>query len=263
MADIQRDINQIATARYGREVRGSIVNALTLMNEESSEAIDKAVTAQDSASASAEEARTYADRLVDLSGGTANQVLTKNSNADFDYSWQNSQGGGGGASDAYEVTYGDTNVGDTLDVMPRLSGEVQTVAPAPKDADTLGGRITASDIDAINTDLAEYKSNVLGLKSNQVIRRKAYEGSNLACTVADGNLFRSTAITIDISEFGFKTLSSVKPSIIQTTGNATTIIGASIYGIPTKDEVKFFVWTPTSKTINTYFTVDLECIGTI
>lgn len=183
MADIQRDIDQIATARYGREVRGSIVNALTLMNEESSEAIDKAVTAQDSASASAEEARTYADRLVDLSGGTANQVLTKNSNADFDYSWQNSQGGGG-ASDAYEVTYGDTNVGDTLDVMPRLSGEVQTVAPAPKDADTLGGRYSAEDIDAINTDLTELSKNEVGSRTDIT----SYSANFFTCPT-DGYIF--------------------------------------------------------------------------
>lgn len=184
MANIQDDINQIATARYGREVRGSIVNALTLMNEESSEAIDKAVTAQDSASASAEEARTYADRLVDLSGGNANQVLTKNSNADFDYSWKDSQGGGGGASDAYEVTYGETNVGDALDVMPRLAGEVQTVVPAPKDADTLGGRITASDIDAINTDLTELSKSEVGSRTDIT----SYSANFFTCP-SDGYIF--------------------------------------------------------------------------
>ena len=133
MANIQEDINQIATARYGRDVRGSIVNALILMNDESSEAIDKAVTAQDSAVASATEAKSYADRLVDFGGGTTGQVLTKKSNADFDYSWEESQGG---TSDAYETTYGESNVGDTLDIMPRLAGAVQGTSPTPK-KDTL------------------------------------------------------------------------------------------------------------------------------
>ena len=146
MANIQEDINQIATARYGREVRGSIVNALILMNDESSEAIDKAVTAQDSAVASATEAKSYADRLVDFGGGTTGQVLTKKSNADFDYSWEESQGG---TSDAYETTYGASNVGDTLDIMPRLAGAVQGTSPTPKDADTLGGKYRAEDIDLI------------------------------------------------------------------------------------------------------------------
>lgn len=150
MANIQEDINQIATARYGREVRGSIVNALTLMNEESSEAIDKAVTAQDSATASAAEAKGYADRLVDLGGGTTGQVLTKNSDEDFDYSWEESQGG---TSDAYETTYGESNVGDTLDIMPRLAGAVQGTSPTPKDADTLGGKYRAEDIDLIKKNL--------------------------------------------------------------------------------------------------------------
>lgn len=150
MANIQEDINQIATARYGREVRGSIVNALTLMNKESSEAIDKAVTAQDSATASAVEAKGYADRLVDFGGGTTGQVLTKKSNADFDYSWEESQGG---TSDAYETTYGESNVGDTLDIMPRLAGAVQGASPTPKDADTLGGKYRAEDIDLIKENL--------------------------------------------------------------------------------------------------------------
>lgn len=159
MANIQEDINQIATARYGREVRGSIVNALTLMNKESSEAIDKAVTAQDSATASAVEAKGYADRLVDFGGGTTGQVLTKKSNADFDYSWEESQGG---TSDAYETTYGESNVGDTLDIMPRLAGAVQGASPTPKDADTLGGKYRAEDIDLIKENLAELAKYEVG-----------------------------------------------------------------------------------------------------
>lgn len=164
MANIQEDINQIATARYGREVRGSIVNALTLMNKESSEAIDKAVTAQDSATASAVEAKGYADRLVDFGGGTTGQVLTKKSNADFDYSWKESQGG---TSDAYETTYGESNVGDTLDIMPRLAGAVQGASPTPKDADTLGGKYRAEDIDLIKENL-EGKINKATIKTLSV-----------------------------------------------------------------------------------------------
>ena len=167
MANIQEDINKIATARYGRDVRGSIVNALTLMNEESSEAIDKAVTAQDSATASAAEAKGYADRLVDLGGGTTGQVLTKKSNADFDYSWEESQGG---TSDAYKTIYGESNVGDTLDIMPRLARAVQGTSPTPKDADTLGGKYRAEDIDLI-------KENLVGKISKSTIKSSNIDGT--------------------------------------------------------------------------------------
>lgn len=194
MANIQEDINQIATARYGREVRGSIVNALTLMNEESSEAIDKAVTAQDSATASAAEAKGYADRLVDFGGGTTGQVLTKKSNADFDYSWEESQGG---TSDAYETTYGESNVGDTLDIMPRLAGAVQGASPTPKDADTLGGKYRAEDIDLIKKNLESLvKTETISIGSvslgalkikTQTIDNKFYTKKILGCTVVGLN----------------------------------------------------------------------------
>lgn len=103
MANIQEDINQIATARYGRDVRSSIVDALTLMNVESAAAYDKAETSQESARAYAEECEGYASRLENFDGGSTNQVLTKNSDADFDYSWKDSQGGSGGTS-AIDVT---------------------------------------------------------------------------------------------------------------------------------------------------------------
>ena len=142
MADIQRDIDQISTARYGREVRGSIVNALTLMNEESSEAIDKAVTAQDSASASAEEARDYASRFVDLAGGNTDQVLTKKSNADYDYEWRNNSP----ISDAYDVVYGDTNVGAKLAELDNKSGTVnEAITQINNDLS-----VQSADINALN-----------------------------------------------------------------------------------------------------------------
>lgn len=53
MANVQEEVEKIARARYGKDVRGSICSAILAMNEESSEAIDKAVTAQDSATVSA------------------------------------------------------------------------------------------------------------------------------------------------------------------------------------------------------------------
>lgn len=57
MADISTEIKKIQSAIYGEEVRGSICDALLLMNEESSTAMAQASTAKDSATASAMAAR--------------------------------------------------------------------------------------------------------------------------------------------------------------------------------------------------------------
>lgn len=172
MANIQDDINQIATARYGREVRGSIVDALTLMNEESSEAIDKAVTAQDSASASAEEAREYAERLVDFSGGTISQVLTKNSGEDYDYSWQDSRGGGAGF---VEVTYADYQehreeyeASDNVYIITD-KGEKMTADDVLYEDTTVGAELDqiSENVDANTSDIAEIKEDLAELEKEK------------------------------------------------------------------------------------------------
>lgn len=56
MANIQEDLARIQNARYGEEVRGSIINAISDINDESVEAKEAAITAQNSAQASATEA---------------------------------------------------------------------------------------------------------------------------------------------------------------------------------------------------------------
>ena len=116
-------------------------------------------------------------------------------------------------------------------------------------------------IDEVNSSLNNY-SDVLGLKEGQVIRRRTHVGNQLQCDVADGSIFRSSAITIDISDLGLNSLSTVNAHFIQTSPNSTSIIGISIYGQATKDTVKVIVWTPISKTIDSYG-IDLECIGSI
>ena len=54
MADISSYLKKILEAIYGEEVRGSIHDALAAMNQESSNAMEFAATAKDSAAASAE-----------------------------------------------------------------------------------------------------------------------------------------------------------------------------------------------------------------
>ena len=61
MADISSYLKKILEAIYGEEVRGSIHDALAAMNQESSNAMEFAATAKDSAAASAEKAKTEAD----------------------------------------------------------------------------------------------------------------------------------------------------------------------------------------------------------
>ena len=53
MANIQEDLARIQSARYGEEVRGSIINAISDINDESVAAKNAAITAQNSAQASA------------------------------------------------------------------------------------------------------------------------------------------------------------------------------------------------------------------
>lgn len=61
MADISSFLKKILEAVYGEEVRGSIYDALSAMNTESSGALEYAATAKDSAQASAAAAKTSAD----------------------------------------------------------------------------------------------------------------------------------------------------------------------------------------------------------
>lgn len=61
MADISSFLKKILEAIYGEEVRGSIHDALAVMNKESSSAMEFAATAKDSAKASAEKAKNEAD----------------------------------------------------------------------------------------------------------------------------------------------------------------------------------------------------------
>lgn len=60
MADISSFLQKILDAVYGEEVRGSIHDALSAMNKESSSAMEFAATAKDSATASAEKAKSEA-----------------------------------------------------------------------------------------------------------------------------------------------------------------------------------------------------------
>lgn len=60
MADISSFLRKILEAVYGEEVRGSIHDALAAMNVESSNAMEFAATAKDSAAASAEKAKNEA-----------------------------------------------------------------------------------------------------------------------------------------------------------------------------------------------------------
>lgn len=119
-----------------------------------------------------------------------------------------------------------------------------------------------STINSINSALNQYSKDFLGLKDEQVIRRKTYVGTDLSCNIADGNLYRCSALTINISELGFRTLGDVKAHFLQTSSNSTTILGVSIYGQATKDTVKVLVWTPTLKTVDS-ISITLECVGTI
>lgn len=66
MASIQPEIDKISTARYGKDVRASIVSAIEAMNNESSSAYDAAIEAEDSAKNSAAEAEKSADRAEEV-----------------------------------------------------------------------------------------------------------------------------------------------------------------------------------------------------
>ena len=56
MANISDLLNKIKSARYGRDVRSAIYDSIDAMNTESANAYDAAITAQNSAQASAKAA---------------------------------------------------------------------------------------------------------------------------------------------------------------------------------------------------------------
>ena len=68
MAKISTYLQKIMTAVYGEEVRGSIHDALAAMNTESSNAMEFAATAKDSAKASADTAKGHADTATKKAG---------------------------------------------------------------------------------------------------------------------------------------------------------------------------------------------------
>lgn len=68
MANISVHLQKILDAIYGEEVRGSIHDALAAMNIESSNAMEFAATAKDSAKASAETAKGHADTATKKAG---------------------------------------------------------------------------------------------------------------------------------------------------------------------------------------------------
>lgn len=77
MANIQPQIDAIRTARFGRDVRESIASGMEAMNGESSTAYSAAITAQNSASASALAAKQSEDNALD----SANNAQTQATNA--------------------------------------------------------------------------------------------------------------------------------------------------------------------------------------
>lgn len=68
MANISTYLQKIMAAVYGEEVRGSIHDALAAMNTESSNAMEFAATAKDSAKASADTAKGHADTATKKAG---------------------------------------------------------------------------------------------------------------------------------------------------------------------------------------------------
>lgn len=74
MANISVHLQKILDAIYGEEVRGSIHDALAAMNTESSNAMEFAATAKDSAKASAETAKGHAETATKKAGEAMNSA---------------------------------------------------------------------------------------------------------------------------------------------------------------------------------------------
>lgn len=120
MPNIDQDLQRIMEARYGREVRGSIHDAISDINDVADGAYNKAATAQDSAESSAKTASELAtlaesytkggtgtrtgentdnakyyneQALIAASafppGGSTGQIMVKKSNTNHDVEWKN------------------------------------------------------------------------------------------------------------------------------------------------------------------------------
>ena len=86
MANIEQDLQAIMQARYGREVRGSIHDAIRDINIESTNAKEVAITSRDSALANANRAEAEATRAESYAqGGTGTREGEDTDNAEYYY----------------------------------------------------------------------------------------------------------------------------------------------------------------------------------
>lgn len=118
MANISTFLERIRNAIYGEEVRSSIHDAISAMNEESSEAINVARDAQDSAANSASKASENAQIAISATNNAKYWAEQAKSSAGGGVTSFNSRTGSvapqTGDYDASMISFGNSNVGEVI-----------------------------------------------------------------------------------------------------------------------------------------------------
>ncbi len=148
MADVNTYLAQILSATYGEEVRSAIHDSINAMNIESSSAMEYAVTAQDSAAASATSAQGSATTAL---GAKADALLA-------------SESAEGSATTALGAK------ADALLASESAEGSATTALGAKADALLAAGNAAAAE-NSVNAKVAD----VMTMKSNLILNHAIYQ----------------------------------------------------------------------------------------
>ncbi len=177
MADVNVQLQRIMTAVYGEEVRSSIHDAISAMNEESSAAMEYAATAQDSAQASASAAAASESAAATAASNAANSATAAESskNAIIQKVTEASASATAAAASATNAAASATDAESSKNTASQKASEASASASAASTSETNAA--------SSETNAAASETNAEAYKNTAV--QKASEAAASATAAAD------------------------------------------------------------------------------
>ena len=152
------------------------------------------------------------------SGGSANQVLTKDTGTDYDYSWQDAQGGGGGGERIF------TFFADQLIV---VGTEWNITDPAPASADSNNASLTVCRFDDTLEEgvgmLVRVPTGMTNMTIRTLVRAETGANSNIAFSLHRRKVPDNAAIPgWTVSTLGLRAVTSDERWQLDTDTNTLT-----------------------------------------
>lgn len=233
MANVQQWVEQILSARYGEEVRGSIANSILAMNEEAIEAHDVAIDSQTSAANSAQAALTSSQNAANSeSNAKTSEINAKKSEDNAKISESKALQSENNAKN-YDVSAAASSAAATASKNAAALSELNAktselnAANSNTQARTSADNAAQSALEAQrNSTSAQTASNNAANSSIQAgqyaqdakdaaAQASAIAGIGTATTTTPG-IVRPDGTTIDINEFGTISVKSVFASVDNT-----------------------------------------------